>query len=59
MKEKFWNELADIFFKDENLQKDHAELYENVKLTCDVIKKQHEIQELDKKLTELNKENAQ
>lgn len=59
MKEDFWNELADIFFKDETLQKDHAKLYENIKLTCDVIKKHQEIEELNKKLTELNKENAQ
>lgn len=55
MKEKFWDELLDIFFNNEDLQKEHAELYKNVSLIVEVSKKHQEIEELNKELTELNK----
>ena len=55
MKKEFWNELADIFFKDEALQKEHPKLYENITLIVEHQKKSDELDELGKKLTELNK----
>jgi len=55
MKEKYWNELLDIFFNNEELQKDHPDLYKNIKLICDVSKKHQEIDEINKELQELNK----
>lgn len=55
MKEKFWDELLDIFFNNEELQKEHVELFKNVSLIVEVSKKHQEIEELNKELTELNK----
>lgn len=56
MKEKFWNELADIFFNNEELQKEHEELYKNITLIVETSKKHKELEELNKQLTELNKD---
>ena len=55
MKEELWNELLDIFSNNENLQKEHEKLFENVSLVVEFQKKQKEIEELNKKLSELNK----
>lgn len=55
MKEEFWNELLDIFFKDEDLQVNHHNLYRNIELIVEHQKKTKEMEELNKELTELNK----
>lgn len=55
MKEEFWNELLDIFFNNEDLQKEHEKLYKNISLIVETSKKHKEIEELNKELTELNK----
>ena len=55
MKEEFWNELLDIFFNNEDLQKEHETLYKNITLIVETTKKHKELEELNKELTELNK----
>ena len=55
MKEEFWNELLDIFFNSEELQKEHEKLFKNLSLIVEHQKKSKEIEELNKELTELNK----
>ena len=55
MKEKFWEELLEIFTSNENLQNEHQDLYKNISLIVDVSRKHNEIEELNKVLTELNK----
>lgn len=55
MKQEYWNELLDIFFNDEKLQKEHEKLYKNVSLIVESSKKHEELEALNKELTELNK----
>lgn len=55
MKEEFWNELLDIFFNDEKLQKEHEKLYKNITLIVEHQKKSKEIEEIGKQLAEINK----
>ena len=55
MKEKYYEELSEIFLNNEDLQKEHAELFNVISLIIEHIKKTQEIEELNKKLTELNK----
>lgn len=55
MKEKYWDELLDIFFKDEDLQVNHHDLYRTIELIVETTKKHKELEELNKELTELNK----
>lgn len=55
MKEEFWNELLDIFFGNEELQKEHENLYKTVSLIVETTKKHKELEDLNKELTELNK----
>ena len=56
MKEKYYDELNDIFLASDEMQKEHAELFNVISLIVEHIKKTHEIEELNKKLQELNKE---
>lgn len=56
MKEKYYNELNEMFLASDELQKEHAELFNVICLIVEHIKKTHEIEELNKKLQELNKE---
>jgi hypothetical protein len=56
MKEKYYNELNEIFLASDEMQKEHAELFNVICLIVEHIKKTHEIEELNKKLQELNKE---
>lgn len=55
MKEEFWNELLDIFFNNEELQKEHEKLYKNISLIVESSKKHKELETLNKELAELNK----
>ena len=55
MKEEFWDELLDIFIKNEDLQVNHHNLFRNVELIVETTKKHKELEELNKELTELNK----
>lgn len=55
LKTEYWNELLDIFFNNEDLQKDHEKLYKNISLIVETTKKHEELEELNKELTELNK----
>lgn len=55
MKEKYYDELNEIFLASDDLQKEHAELFNVIQLIVEHIKKTQEIEELNKKLTELNK----
>ena len=55
MKEEFWNELGDIFFNDEKLQKEHETLFKVISLIVETTKKHKELEDLNKELTELNK----
>lgn len=55
MKTEYWNELLDIFFNNEDLQKDHEKLYKNISLIVETSKKHEELEALNKELTELNK----
>lgn len=56
MKGEYWNELLDIFFNNENLQKEHEKLYKNISLIVETSKKHKELEDLNKELTELNKD---
>lgn len=56
MKEKYYNELNEMFLASDEMQKEHAELFNVIQLIVEHIKKTHEIEELNKKLQELNKE---
>lgn len=56
MKEKYYDELNDIFLASDEMQKEHAELFNVIQLIVEHIKKTHEIEELNKQLQELNKE---
>jgi len=51
MKEEYWNELLDIFFNHEELQKEHENLYKNVSLIVESSKKHKELEELKNVLT--------
>ena len=55
MKEKYYEELMEIFLGNDELQKEHSELFNVLTLIVEHIKKTQEIEELNKKLTELNK----
>ena len=55
MKEKYYEELMEIFLSNDELQKEHSELFNVLTLIVEHIKKTQEIEELNKKLTELNK----
>ena len=55
MKEEYWFELADIFFSNEELQKQHEALFKTISLIVEVNKKHQEIEMLNKELTQLNK----
>ena len=55
MKEKYYDELNEIFLASDDLQKEHAELFNVIQLIVEHIKKTQEIDELNKKLQELNK----
>ncbi len=56
MKEEYYNELNEMFLASDEMQKEHAELFNVIQLIVEHIKKTHEIEELNKKLQELNKE---
>lgn len=56
MKEKYWDELLDIFFNNEELQIKHETLYKTVSLIVETTKKHKELEELNKELTELNQD---
>ena len=55
MKEKYYEELMEIFLGNDELQEKHSELFNVLTLIVEHIKKTKEIEELNKKLTELNK----
>ena len=55
MKEEFWNELLDIFFNNEELQKQHEKLYKNISLIVEHQKKSKELEEIGKELADINK----
>lgn len=55
MKEKYYEELMEIFLNNEDLQSDHSELFNVLTLIVEHIKKTQEIEEINKKLTDLNK----
>ena len=55
MKEKYYEELMEIFLSNDELQEKHSELFNVLTLIVEHIKKTKEIEELNKKLTELNK----
>lgn len=55
MKEKYYDELNEIFLASDDLQKEHPELFNVIQLIVQHIKKTQEIDELNKKLQELNK----
>lgn len=55
MKEEYWFELGDIFFNNEELQKEHESLFKVISLIIDVNKKHQEIDNINKELQELNK----
>lgn len=55
MKEKYYEELMEIFLSNDELQEKHSELLNVLTLIVEHIKKTQEIEELNKKLTELNK----
>jgi hypothetical protein len=56
MKEEYWNELLSIFSNSEELKKEHEKLYENISLIVESTMKHKELEELNKRLTELNKD---
>lgn len=55
MKEEYWFELGDIFFNNEELQKEHEALFKVISLIIDINKKHQEIDNINKELQELNK----
>lgn len=55
MKEEFYEELLEIFLSNEELQKKHEKLFNNITLIVEHIKKTKELEELNKKLSEANK----
>lgn len=55
MKKEFWNELLDIFFKHEELQKEHEKLYKITTLIVEHQKGSDKLEEIGKEIAELNK----
>lgn len=55
MKEELWNELLDIFFSDEKLQKEHEKLFKVVSLIVEHQKGSKKLEEIGKELAEINK----
>lgn len=55
MKEKYWEELLQLFLDMPVIQESHKDLFKNIKLIVETTKKHKELEELNKELTELNK----
>lgn len=55
MKEKYWEELLQLFLDMPVIQESHKDLFKNIKLIVETSKKHKELEELNKELTELNK----
>lgn len=55
MKEEFWNELLDLFFTHEELQKEHEKLFKVVSLIVEHQKGSKKLEEVGKEIAELNK----
>ena len=55
MREKYWDELNEIFLSNEELQKKYSSLFKTVTLVVELNKKHDEIDKLNKELSDLNK----
>ena len=56
MKEKYYDELNEIFLASDELQKEHAELFNVIQLIVEHIKVTGKLQELNSRLEVLNRE---
>lgn len=56
MKDKYWDELNEMFLSDEELAKKHVNLAKIVSLVVENTKLSKELEEISKQLMDLNKD---
>lgn len=56
MKDKYWDELNEMFLNDEELASKHSNLAKIVSLVVENTKLSKELEEISKQLMELNKD---
>lgn len=56
MKEKYWDELNEMFLKDEELASKHVNLAKIVSLVVENSKISEQLEDIQKQLMELNKD---